>query len=37
LVLREIFGPKTVEVARDWKRLRSEKLHDLYSSLIFFG
>jgi hypothetical protein len=37
VIPREIFGPNTVEVAGDWKRLRNEELHDLYSSIIFIG
>jgi len=37
VILREIFGPKMVEVAGDWKRLRNEELHELYSSIITFG
>jgi hypothetical protein len=28
-VLRRIFGPKTDEVAGDWRRLRNEELYDL--------
>jgi hypothetical protein len=28
-VLKKIFGPKGVEVKREWKRLHNEKLHDL--------
>jgi hypothetical protein len=32
-VLRKIFGPKREEVTGDWKRLRSEEFHGLYSSL----
>jgi hypothetical protein len=31
-VLRRIFGPKRKEVARDWRRLHNEKLHNLYTS-----
>jgi hypothetical protein len=31
-VLRRIFGPKSEEVAGGWKRLRSEELHNLYST-----
>ena len=31
-VLRRIFGPKRVEVTREWRKLRNEKLNDLYSS-----
>jgi hypothetical protein len=27
-VLRRIFGPKREEVARGWRRLHNEKLHD---------
>jgi len=30
-VLR-IFGPKRDEVRREWRKLRNEKLNDLYSS-----
>jgi hypothetical protein len=30
-VLRKIFGPKRDEVT-EWRRLRNEELHDLYSS-----
>jgi hypothetical protein len=31
-VLRRIFGPKTDEVTRGWRKLHNEKLHGLYSS-----
>jgi hypothetical protein len=31
-VLRRIFGPKRGEVTRKWRKLRYEKLYDLYSS-----
>jgi hypothetical protein len=31
-VLRRIFGPKRDEVTGEWKKLRNEVLHDLYSS-----
>ena len=31
-VLRRIFGPKRVEVTREWRKLRNEELNDLYSS-----
>jgi len=31
-VLRRIFGPKRDEVTGEWRRLRSEDLHDLYCS-----
>jgi hypothetical protein len=31
-VLREIFGPKRDEVTEDWRKLRNEELHNLYSS-----
>jgi hypothetical protein len=31
-VLRRIFGPKRDEVTGGWRKLRSEELHDLYSS-----
>jgi hypothetical protein len=32
-VLRKMFGPKTEEVTREWRRLHKEELNDLYSSL----
>jgi hypothetical protein len=32
-VLRRIFGPKRDEVTGDWRKLHSEQLHILYSSL----
>jgi hypothetical protein len=31
-VLRRIFGPKRDEVKTDWRTLRKEDLHNLYSS-----
>jgi len=31
-VLRRIFGPKRDEVTREWRKLKNEKLNDLYSS-----
>jgi hypothetical protein len=31
-VLRRIFGPKTDEVTREWRKLHNEELHDLYFS-----
>jgi hypothetical protein len=31
-VLRRIFGPKRDEVTGEWRKLHSEKLHNLYSS-----
>jgi hypothetical protein len=31
-VLRRIFGPKRVEVTGEWRKLRNEELHNLYSS-----
>jgi hypothetical protein len=31
-VLRRIFGPKTDEVTREWRKLHNEELNDLYSS-----
>jgi hypothetical protein len=31
-VLRRIFGPKRDEVIGEWRKLRNEGLHDLYSS-----
>jgi hypothetical protein len=30
-VLRRIFGPKTEEVTREWRKLDNEELNDLYS------
>jgi hypothetical protein len=31
-VLRRIFGPKRDEVTREWRKLHSEELHNLFSS-----
>jgi len=31
-LLRRIFGPKREEVARGWRRLHNEELHNLYTS-----
>jgi hypothetical protein len=31
-VLRRIFGPKRDEVTGEWRKLRNEELHKLYSS-----
>ena len=31
-VLRRIFGPKRDGVTREWKKLRTEELNDMYSS-----
>jgi hypothetical protein len=31
--LRRILGRKTEKVARDWRRLHNEELHNLYASL----
>jgi hypothetical protein len=31
-VLRRIFGPKSEEVVRGWRRLHNEELHNLYAS-----
>jgi len=31
-VLRRAFGPKRVEVTREWRKLHKEELNDLYSS-----
>ena len=31
-VLRTIFGPKSDEVTREWRKLHNEELNDLYSS-----
>jgi hypothetical protein len=33
-LLRKIFGPKWEELAGGWRRLHSEELHKLYSSVI---
>ena len=30
--LRRIFGPKRVEVRREWRKLQNEELNDLYCS-----
>lgn len=32
MVPREIFEPKGQEAARDWRKLRNEELHNLYST-----
>jgi hypothetical protein len=32
MVLRRIFGPKSDEVMREWRKLHNEELSDLYSS-----
>jgi hypothetical protein len=31
-VLRRVFGPKSAEVARGWRRLHNEELNNLYAS-----
>jgi hypothetical protein len=31
-VLRRIFGPKSEDVAADWRRLHNEELHNVYAS-----
>jgi hypothetical protein len=31
-VWKKIFGPKREEVTEEWRRLRNEELHDVYSS-----
>jgi hypothetical protein len=31
-VVRKIFGPKREELTRDWRKLYTEELHDVYSS-----
>jgi hypothetical protein len=31
-VLKILFGPKREEVARGWRRLHNEELHNLYAS-----
>ena len=33
MVMRRIFEPRRDEVTGEWRRLRNEELHDLYSSL----
>jgi len=37
VVLRRIFGPRRDEVTGEWRRMRTEKLNDLYSSPILCG
>jgi hypothetical protein len=32
MVLRRIFGPKKDEITREWRKLHTVELHDLYSS-----
>jgi hypothetical protein len=32
-VLRRIFEPKRDEVTGEWRKLRNEEIHDIYSSL----
>jgi hypothetical protein len=34
--LGRIFGPKREEVAKGWRRLHNEELHNLYASLNIF-
>jgi hypothetical protein len=34
MVLRRIFGPKRVEITREWRKRHNEKLNDLYSRII---
>jgi hypothetical protein len=36
-VLRIIFGPKRDEVTGEWRKLRNEELHILYSPQILLG
>jgi len=36
-VLREISWLKKEDVTRDWRKLHSEELYDLYSSLLLLG
>jgi hypothetical protein len=36
-VLRRIFGPKRVEVTREWRKLYNEELNDLYFSPNIFS
>jgi hypothetical protein len=31
-VLRRIFGPRSDELTREWRKLHNEELRDLYSS-----
>jgi hypothetical protein len=31
-VLRRIFGPKREDVAKGWRRLHNEELHNIYGS-----
>ena len=37
MVVVRIFGPKSDEVTREWRKLHNEERNDLYSSPIFFG
>jgi hypothetical protein len=34
-VLRRIFVPNRIEVTGEWRKLHSEELHNLYSSLSY--
>jgi hypothetical protein len=36
-VLRRIFGPKKDEVTGEWRKLRNEELHDLFSAPSIIG
>jgi len=36
-VLRRIFGLKRDEVTREWKKLHSEEVNDLYPHPVLFG
>jgi len=36
-VLRRTFGPKSVEVTREWRKLHNEELNDLYYSYKYSG
>jgi len=36
-MLRKIFGPKRDEVARKWRRLHNQQLHDVYRDTKYYS